>query len=138
MLKEALTFTRRTAILLEVSFEGTTEEYALAWLKLTNNAREYSNMIWKIWNNPTSNVFVVCNPKYAEQIKEFCTGIISYYHADTDTMNYIGKVVSEEEITVGVPLYEYESTVADCNSDEWDEDISKGINELDWLPVVVE
>ena len=48
MLKEKIYFERKKAVLLTVDFSGTVEEYAMAWLKLTNNAREYGNMIWKI------------------------------------------------------------------------------------------
>ena len=76
MLKEKLTFERKKAILLTVEFNGTVEEYAMAWLKLTNNAREYSNMIWKIQNSSSNTVYVYCNPKSAEAVKNFCTGIV--------------------------------------------------------------
>lgn len=38
------------------------EGYAMAWLKLCNNAREYNNIIWKIENDRNNNVYVWCNP----------------------------------------------------------------------------
>ena len=133
MLKEKLTFERKEAVVLTVDFSGTTEEYALAWLRLTNNAREYSNMIWKISNTSGSNnVYVICNPKSAEAIKEFCTGIITLYDAKTDQLHCIGKVINEETITVGVPTYEYEST---CWTDDpqWEKDMDSAV--LEWLAV---
>lgn len=134
MLKEKLTFERKKAILLTVKFKGSVEEYALAWLKLTNNAREYSNMIWKIQNSASDTVYVYCNPKSAEAVKDFCTGIVSYYYEDTDEIHYIGEVTDEQEIIVGVPIYEWDST---CNVtteyEQWEEDFDKSIHE--WLTV---
>jgi len=127
MLKEKMRFERRNATMLEFDFNGTTEEYALAWLKLTNNAREYSNTIWKIFNTRSNRVYVICNPKSKDTVKEFCTGIISYYHEDTNTINEIGTFISESEIEIGVPIYEYESTYSIDNSEKWENDISKSI-----------
>lgn len=132
MLKEKLSFERKEAVLLTVDFSGSIEEYALAWLKLTNNAREYGNMIWHISNSSGNNVYVICNPKSADAVKEFCTGIVALYDEKEDAIHSIGKVISEETITVGVPIYEYEST---CRYDDprWEEDFSQSIGY--WLPV---
>ena len=132
MLKEKLTFERKKAVLLTVEFKGTVEEYALAWLKLTNNAREYGNMIWKIENCSGNKVYVYCNPKSSEAVKDFCTGIISYYHEDKDEMNYVGEVIDESEVIVGVPIYEYEST-CDTDDPQWDEDYDNVI--YNWMGV---
>ena len=132
MLKEKLYFERKKAILLTVEFNGTTEEYALAWLKLTNNAREYNNMIWKIKNCRDNTVYVYCNPKSANAVKEFCTGIVTFYHEEESKMVSIGEVIDEEEIIVGLPIYEWEST---CKVDDtgWKDDCDSAI--WDWLPV---
>ena len=135
MLKERITFERKEAVLLTVDFSGTIEEYAMAWLKLTNNAREYGNMIWKISNNRENNVYVICNPQSAEAVKEFCTGIVTMYCEKNNEMHYIGKVIKEEKITVGVPIYEYESTYR-YDDDRWYDDIDKAI--YDWLAVECE
>lgn len=140
MLKEKLTIKRRKAILLTVDISGKhsdgnerLKEYALAWLKLTNNAREYDSMIWKIENNRhNENVYVWCNPKYAENIRAFCNQIIGSYDSTADKMNYIGKVIDEEEVEVGFPIYEYEST-CDSNDPEWEKDIEGSIE--DWMYV---
>lgn len=134
MLKERLTFERKKAILLTVEFKGTIEEYAMAWLKLTNNAREYSDMIWKIHNCSGSEVFVYCNPKSAEAVKDFCTGIVAIYNKEKDEVHYIGEVISEQEVTVGVPIYDYSST---CSLDDemWENDMDKVINSHDWMAV---
>lgn len=132
MIKEELTFTRKKAVLLTVEFNGTVEEYALAWLKLTNNAREYSNMIWKIQNTSSNTVYVYCNPKSAEAVKDFCTGIVSFYHEEENKMNYVGEVVNETEVIVGVPYYEWEST---CSVDDpqWEKDFDESVHE--WMAV---
>lgn len=131
MLKEKISFERKEAVLLTVDFSGTIEGYALAWLKLTNNAREYSDMIWKVFNNSENEVYVICNPKHAKAVKEFCTDIYAYYNEKKDETCYIGKVISEDKITVGVPVYEYEST---CWGDDekWEEDMDKVI--YYWIP----
>ena len=132
MLKEKMYFERKKAVLLTVDFSGTIEEYAMAWLKLTNNAREYGNMIWKIENCSGNNVYVYCNPKSADAVKDFCEGIYVSYHEDEEKMHYIGKVIEEEEVTVGVPIYEWEST---CKVDDpqWEEDCDKSIGS--WMAV---
>ena len=132
MLKEKIRFERKEAIMLTVDFSGPIEGYALAWLKLTNNAREYGNMIWKIFNDKENGVYVICNPKHVDAIKEFCDGIYAYYNEREEKTYYIGKVISEDKITVGVPVYEYEST---CWGDDekWEEDMDKAV--LYWLDV---
>ena len=132
MLKEKLTFKRKKAVLLTVKFNGTVEEYAMAWLKLTNNAREYSNMIWKIKNTPGNIVYVYCNPKSIEAVRDFCTGIVSFYHEDENKIHSVGEIVDETEITVGFPIYECQST---CRTDDpqWDKDYDNAIN--DWMEV---
>lgn len=135
MLKEKLSFERKEAVMLTVDFSGTIEEYALAWLKLTNNAREYRNMIWKISNCSGNNVYVICNPKSVDAVREFCTGIVSVYDEKSDELHSIGKVIEEEKITVGVPVYEYESTYS-VSDERWDADIDSAIGE--WLPVDAE
>lgn len=132
MLKETIRFERRKAVLLIVDFSGTIEEYALAWLKLTNNAREYSNMIWKIGNSKGNKVYVYCNPESVDAVKDFCTGIVQVYNKKEDEVHYIGKVVGEEEVTVGVPIYEWDSTCS-INDPKWEEDCDRIIS--DWMEV---
>lgn len=134
MLKEKLTFERKKAVLLTVEFNGTVEEYAMAWLKLTNNAREYYNMIWKIQNTSKNTVYVYCNPKSAEAVKDFCTGIVAFFHEEDNKMHYVGEVTNEQEIVVGVPIYEWDSTCSVINEHEqWEEDFNNSIHE--WLAV---
>jgi hypothetical protein len=135
MLKEKISFERKEAVILTIDFSGTIEEYALAWLKLTNNAREYRDMIWKISNSKGNNVYVICNPNCVETVKDFCTGIVGVYSEKDNEMHYIGKVIDERKITVGVPVYEYESTYRYDDS-RWEDDMDSAIYE--WLAVECE
>ena len=89
-------------------------------------------MIWKISNSSGNNVYIICNPKSAETVKEFCTGIIAMYDEKEDAMHYIGKVIDEKTITVGVPSYEYESTYR-YDDPRWEEDMDSVV--YDWLAV---
>lgn len=133
MLKEKITIERRKAILLTVEFNGSDEEYAMAWLKLTNNAREYSNRIWKISNTRSNVIYVLCNPESVESVKDFCTGIYINWTKDGE-LNYVGEVTDEEEIIVGVPIYECHSTHSVINEiEEWEKDFDKSIH--NWLEV---
>lgn len=92
------------AILLEVDFSGAgTEGYAMAWLKLTNVARENREVIWKIENNAGNCVDVYCNPKYADKVKDFVTDIIyCVNHNEGHKVTYVGKVVDSYETHVGI------------------------------------
>lgn len=132
MLKEKLHIERKEAVMLTVDFSGKVEEYAMAWLKLTNNAREYGNMIWKIRNSKSDLVYVICNPKHAEQIKDFCTGIYRVWDETEEKMHSIGKVTDEQKITIGVPAYEVESTYS-FDDPNWEKDMDNVITE--WVEV---
>ena len=90
-------------------------------------------MIWKIFNGRGNDVYVICNPKHVETVKEFCNGIYAYYDEKKDETCYIGKVISEDKITVGVPIYDYESKCTD--DEEWENDMDKAIHKFQWLPV---
>ena len=46
MLKEKLSIERKKAVMITADFTApTTESYAMAWLKLCNNAREYKDVM---------------------------------------------------------------------------------------------
>lgn len=120
MLKEKLVIERKAATLITVDF--TAPEivgYAMAWLKLCNVARELKR-IWKIENDRSNKVYVWCDPHYKDEIIDFLTGIV-YFHKDGKPIP-IGKVLDACDDTIGVPVYEYEST-CDSNDEQWYEDI---------------
>ena len=130
MLKEKLYFERKDAIKIVVDFrsEAGIRGYAMAWLKLTNNAREYPNIIYTIENNSHSNnVYVFCNPKNKDEVVDFLTGIYTYYDNAEKKVVSVGKIISTTECTIGIPYYEYKST---CNLDieEWERDIGYSIS----------
>lgn len=83
MLKEKLSIERKKAVMITADFTApTTESYAMAWLRLCNNAREYKDVIWRIENDSGNKVYVWCDPKYKETVIEFLTGIVYYYQED--------------------------------------------------------
>lgn len=129
MLKEELTFERKTAAVITVDFSAPKiEGYAMAWLKLCNNAREYKNIIWKIENDRNNKVYVWCNPDRKDEVVDFITGIVNCYK-DEEVVP-IGKVIDVSEEVIGVPVYEYEST-SKGGSDEWENDINNVI--VNWI-----
>lgn len=127
MLKEELTFERKRVVVIIADFSAPViEGYAMAWLKLCNNAREYKNIIWKIENDRNNNnVYVWCNPDRKDEVVDFLTGIVNCYK-DQEVIP-IGKVIDASEEVIGVPVYEYEST-CDSNDEQWYEDIDYAIS----------
>lgn len=132
MLKEKISFERKKAVELVVDFSGRTEEYALAWLKLTNNAREYPDFIWRISNGRDNNVYVICNPKHVKEVTGFLTGIVCCYRQDTESSHYVGKILEKREIIVGIPHYEYSSSCS-LDDEQWEKDMDNAVQE--WLSV---
>lgn len=133
MLKEKFYFEKQEAIMLTVDLGSNLQGYAQAFLKLWNNAREYPDMIYKITNNRHDNtVCVFYNPAYAENVREFCTGIVYYYDEDKEDFVYVGKVTNEAKVIIGIPYYEYESDL-DVDDPAWEDDIDQAVSE--WLGV---
>lgn len=131
MLKENLTFERKRAAVIIADFSAPmTEGYAMAWLKLCNNAREYKNIIWKIENDRNNNVCVWCDPDRKDEVVNFLTGIVNCYK--DQEVAPIGKVIDVSEEVIGVPVYEYEST-SKGGSDEWEDDIDSAIS--NWMSI---
>lgn len=83
---------KEKAIKISVSLEGDVQKYALSFLHIWNNAREYPNMFYKVENNSGNSVFITCNPKYAEEIKEYLEQFGEIW--DTEEINWI--VISAE------------------------------------------
>lgn len=131
MLKEELTFERKRAAVITADFSAPViEGYAMAWLKLCNNAREYKSIIWKIENDRNNNVYVWCNPNRKDEVVNFLTGIVNCYKDQEVTP--IGKVIDISEEVIGVPVYEYEST-SKGGSNEWENDIDSAIS--NWMSI---
>lgn len=85
---------KEKAIQFSVELKGDTQEYALSFLHIWNNAREYPNMFYKVENNSGNSVFVTCNPKYTDEIKEY--------------LKQFGEIWSTEEINWIIISAEYD------------------------------
>lgn len=140
MLKETVEIIRKKAVVFEVDFgsELGVEGYAMAWLKLTNNAREYKDMIWKIENDRHSDkVYIYANPKSQKAVREFCNEIYIGYKEDKENNDFktipVGKVIREWEEQVGFMEYDYYSTV-DSDDEEFERDMDKAVYE--WMYVI--
>ena len=62
---------KQKAIQITVRLDGDVQGYALSFLHIWNNAREYPDMFYKVENNSGNDVYVTCRPKDAESIKEY-------------------------------------------------------------------
>lgn len=126
MLKEKLVIERKAATLITADFTAPEiAGYAMAWLKLCNVARELKHIIWKIENDRSNKVYVWCDPGHKDEVMDFLTGIV-YFHKDGKPIP-IGKVLNTCDDTIGVPVYEYEST-CDSDDEQWYEDIEHAIS----------
>lgn len=134
MLTEKMRIERKEAVFINADFTAPKIEwYALAWLKLTNLAREMPDVFYKIGNvRESSEVYVICNPKRADDVKNTLDGICVFYDQKTEETYYIGKVTNEQKIEIGVPVYEYDSD-ADLDDEEWEEDMDAAV--LYWAEV---
>lgn len=126
MLKEKMTFEKKKAVLFTCDFTGPVEGYALAYLTLINNAREYDDSILKVWNNSGSTVFVIASLKARDAARNWLNEFYRYIDRD-NKIHVIGKIESEEEIEIGVPVYLYESTYK-FDDPRWEEDMDKSIS----------
>lgn len=55
----------------KVELPDNTVEYAKAFLIITNNARCYSNMIWRVYNNDGNDVYVVVSESSKDAAQAF-------------------------------------------------------------------
>lgn len=112
MLKEKLSMRKEDCVLIEADFGGAgVEAYALAFLKLFNNAREYPKTIYKVENlRDSDKVYVLCPKKAEERVKNFLTGIEHTWDKETKTLTSVGKVLSVMPAKVGFIEYDWDST----------------------------
>lgn len=87
------------AVKISATFNGNVQDYALAWLHLTNNARENPNIFLKHWNNSGNSVYVVTPEKYADQMKEYLTGL--------NSSEFTVKIWDVETITTITPVIDW-------------------------------
>lgn len=78
---------KEKAIRFSVELKGNTQEYAMSFLHIWNNAREYPDMFYKVENNSGNTVYVTCNPKYTEEIKAYLEQFGEIWY--TEEINWI-------------------------------------------------
>ena len=90
----------------------------MAWLKLTNVARE-SNAILKIANNSKNDVYVYCAKKDKKRICDFLTDIVTVTNRTETGMEFytVGKVKSVYNVKIAIPCYEYPDDSADADKE---------------------
>lgn len=98
------------AVKIECTFKGKLEDYAMAWLHLTNNAREYPFAFLKHYNNAGNNVTVITTEQYQEKMKEYLEGLA---HDDFDV-----EVWDTTVIQTIIPLVDWECDFKDSADDD--------------------
>lgn len=98
------------AVRISATFMGSVENYALAWLHLTNNARENPGIFLKHYNNSGCSVFVVTPERFADQMKEYLLGF--------NSNDFKVEIYDEEKITTITPVMIWGNGIA---SDDWEE-----------------
>lgn len=129
MLKEKVWMDKRDAAVIVADFgQAGVEGYAMAFLKLCNNAREYPDTIWHIENNSDNKVTVVCPLKAEDRVKDFLTDIVYRYDVGAEEGKKaigVGKVVDSWHTKIGVFERSFDST-AKYGTDQYDKDIDEG------------
>ena len=90
---------------ISATFEGSVENYAMAWLHLTNNAREFPEIFLKHYNNSGDSVFVVTPEKCVERMKDYLNGF--------NTSEFTVKIYDVETVPTITPLIDWEATYED-------------------------
>ena len=63
---------KQKAIQITVRLDGDIQKYALSFLHIWNNAREFPNSFYKVENISGSNdIFVTCKAEDVEEVKEY-------------------------------------------------------------------
>lgn len=86
---------KEEAIQITVRLDGDIQKYAMSFLHIWNNAREYPETFYKVENISASNdVFITCNPDDVEEVKEY--------------LEQFGEIRHTEEINRFVIFAEYD------------------------------
>lgn len=99
------------AVMFTVSMPKKVEDYALVFLQMFNNVREYPNMFYRIENSSANSVFITCRTSDKESIR-------NWIEAFNDT-----EIIYEEEVHRFI-------VDADYDSKGYDEIYGDGTNEV--------
>lgn len=78
-----------------INVDGPTEKYALSFINIFNHCREYPYAFYKIENNYDNRVYVTCNPKHIDSVKEY--------------LEDFGTIETVDEIAWNVIIPEYDA-----------------------------
>lgn len=106
---------KERATMFTLRIDKPVQKYALDFLNIINNAREYPNTFYKIENNPGNDVYVTCRTSDKENIKYYLT--------------QFGDIINEEEVNRFI-IY------ADFDKQGWDE--FYGDEDIDEVQFVVD
>ena len=70
------------AMKLHFTLRGPVEEYALAWLSICNNDREYPKIFLKYYNDSGCGVTIITPKTRAKNVKDWVLGLSSYKYED--------------------------------------------------------
>ena len=106
---------KERATMFTLTIDKPVREYALDFLNIINNAREYPNTFYKVENNSGNNVYITCRTSDKENVKYYLT--------------QFGKIIDEEEVNRFI-IY------ADFDKQGWDE--FYGDEDIDEVQFVVD
>lgn len=106
---------KERATMLTLRIDKPAREYAMDFLNIINNAREYPNMFYEVKNNPGNDIYVTCRTSDKESIKEY--------------LEQFGEIVDEKEVNRFI-------ISADFDKQGWDE--FYGDEDIDEVQFVVD
>lgn len=109
-----------SAVKITCVFKGSVQDYAMAWLHLTNNARENPNVFLKHWNNSGNCVYVVTPEQWVEQVKDYLIGF--------NSIDFESEVIDVETVPTMTPVIDWG---CDWNGFDYEE-----IDSIEVLPSV--
>lgn len=94
------------AVTIQCKFEGTVSEYAMMWLNLTNNAREYRKEFLKVENNHKNTVWVTTTPETVKDMKDYLEGIGLTIRNEYEARAFVTIVDERYDDTLGIGKFD--------------------------------
>lgn len=90
-------YEKEKAIMFTLDIKGGLQEYALSFLHIVNNAREYPNTIYKVQNTSSNVVHVTCPVKKRDEVKSYLLNFGEMlYETEVNRINIIPEFGSKE------------------------------------------
>lgn len=90
---------KEKAIKFTLKIEGNLQKYAMSFLHITNNARHYPNLVYKIENTSGDIVYVTCKSSASNEIEDY--------------LKQFGTIISKEETSRIIIIPEFDAKGAD-------------------------